>query len=73
MGLKSNCKSGQFLSSCLISSMWLGRADLLSRALAKSQEVTPRRLVGMDSSGQPPLWAPKEVELDKVGNLVALF
>ena len=45
-------------------------ADLLGRALTKSQELTPLRLVGMDSNGHSPLWGPEKVELDKVGELV---
>ena len=45
-------------------------ADLLGRALTKSQELTPLRLVGMDSNGHSPLWGPEKVELDTVGELV---
>ena len=34
-----------------------------------SQELTPFRLVGLDSNGHSPLWGPDEVELDKIGEL----
>ena len=43
---------------------------MLGRALTQSQELTPLRLVGMDSNGHSPLWGPEKVELDKVGELV---
>ena len=45
-------------------------AEMLCRALKKSQEKTPLSLVGMDSNGQSPLWGPEEVELEKVGELI---
>ena len=43
---------------------------MLGKRLTKSQEITPPRLVDMDTNGHSPLWELEEVELDKVGKLV---
>ena len=43
--------------------------DQLAKVLTLSQELTPFRLVGLDSNGHSPLWGPDEVELDKIGEL----
>ena len=43
--------------------------DQLAKVLTLSQELTPFRLVGLDSNGHLPLWGLDEVELDKIGEL----